>query len=150
MKISTKGRYALRLMVDLAQCGEHSCVPIRAIAKRQNISEKYLEQIITSLNRAGLVKSIRGAGGGYALTRGVDAYTVGEILRATEGSLAPVSCVEEGGCCDRMEYCVTAIVWEQIFDAVNDVVNHITLGDLLKRQTSIDEKRAQDGAQEAE
>lgn len=134
MKISTKGRYALRLMADLAEHGKDGCIPLRAIAERQKISEKYLEQIITGLHRAGLVKSVRGAGGGYCLPRPAQDYTVGEILRVTEGSLAPVACVEADGCCDRMEDCVTIIVWERIYEAVNQVVDSITLADLLARQ----------------
>ena len=90
MKISTKGRYALRLMLDLAIHSEGSAVPLRDVAQRQEISDKYLEQIVTQLSRAGLVRSVRGAGGGYLLTRTPEGYTVGEILRVLEGSLAPV------------------------------------------------------------
>ncbi len=140
MKISTKGRYALRLMVDLASNTTAGCIPIRAIAMRQDISEKYLEQIITGLNRAGLVKSVRGSNGGYTLTRSPEEYTVGEILRVTEGSLAPVACVEEDGCCQRIETCVTAYVWEQLYEAVNQVVNRITLADLVAKQKQCNDK----------
>lgn len=139
MKISTKGRYALRLMADLALHSSENCVPIRAIALRQGISEKYLEQIITSLNRAGLVRSIRGSGGGYTLSRNPQDYTVGEILRVTEGCLAPVACVAKNGCCERIDTCVTVMVWEQIYQAVNQVVDNITLADLVKRQQQAQE-----------
>ena len=94
MKISTKGRYALRLMLDLALADSSEPIPLRDVAKRQDISDKYLEQIVTQLSRADLVRSVRGAGGGYLLTRTPEEYTVGEILRVLEGSLAPVTCAE--------------------------------------------------------
>lgn len=135
MKISTKGRYALRLMLDLATHGTGSPVSIKDIAKRQEISEKYLEQIISLLNKAGYVKSVRGAQGGYVLRKEPKDYTVGMILRTTEGSLAPVECVENDSCdCERMSGCVTLLIWQKINDAVNDVVDHITLEDLLDWQ----------------
>lgn len=135
MKISTKGRYALRLMLDLATHGTGSPVSIKDIAKRQEISEKYLEQIISLLNKAGYVKSVRGAQGGYVLRKEPKDYTVGMILRTTEGSLAPVECVENDSCdCERMSECVTLLIWQKINDAVNDVVDHITLEDLLDWQ----------------
>lgn len=135
MKISTKGRYALRLMLDLALQDAGEPVSIKDIAKRQEISEKYLEQIISVLNRAGFVKSIRGASGGYVLKRQPKEYTVGMILRTTEGSLAPVDCVDgENGECDRMAGCVTIMVWKKINDAVNEVVDNITLADLVEWQ----------------
>ena len=133
MKISTKGRYALRLMLDLALTGTQSPVSLRDVADRQDISDKYLEQIVTPLARAGLVRSVRGAGGGYLLTRAPEAYTVGEILRPLEGSLTPVGCVEDGACCGRAERCVTREVWKQIATAVAGVVDHITLRDLVER-----------------
>lgn len=134
MKISTKGRYALRLMLDLALSDPGAPVPLRDVAQRQEISDKYLEQIVTPLSRAGLVRSVRGAGGGYLLTRDPAEYTVGEILRPLEGSLAPVSCVDGSGCCERAEQCVTLEVWQQIQAAVSGVVDHITLADLVERQ----------------
>lgn len=135
MKISTKGRYALRLMLDLALQNEDSPVCIKDIARRQEISEKYLEQIISVLNKAGYVKSVRGAQGGYLLKREPEDYTVGMILRVTEGSLAPVECAEEGNlCCDRMHKCATAMLWKKINDAVNDVVDQVTLADLVEWQ----------------
>lgn len=131
MKISTKGRYALRLMLDLAAHSGDSPVSLKDIAARQQISEKYLEQIISVLNKAGYVKSVRGAQGGYQLKKQPSEYTVGMILRQTEGSLAPVDCIGEGGSCDRMELCVTIRIWQQIYDAVNQVVDNITLEDVL-------------------
>ena len=133
MKISTKGRYALRLMLDLAIQPGDSAVPLRDVAERQEISDKYLEQIVTQLARGGLVLSVRGAGGGYLLTRTPEEYTVGEILRQLEGNLAPVSCVSGGSCCGRADRCVTLEVWQQIQDAVDGVVDNITLADLVKR-----------------
>lgn len=133
MKISTKGRYALRLMLDLALTETGTPVSLRDVALRQDISDKYLEQIVTPLARAGLVRSVRGAGGGYLLTRTPEEYTVGEILRVLEGSLAPVGCAEDKSCCGRAEQCVTQQVWEEIAAAVSGVVDHITLADLVKR-----------------
>ena len=133
MKISTKGRYALRLMLDLAIHSEGSAVPLRDVAQRQEISDKYLEQIVTQLSRAGLVRSVRGAGGGYLLTRTPEGYTVGEILRVLEGSLAPVSCADGVGCCERADRCVTVEVCREIQAAVDGVVDHLTLADLVRR-----------------
>lgn len=132
MKISTKGRYALRLMLDLAVYNTGEPVCLKDVARRQEISEKYLEQIISMLNKAGFVRSIRGAQGGYMLTRDPSEYTVGSILRLTEGDLAPVSCVGvENTACDRKDSCVTARIWKMIGDAVNGVVDHITLADMV-------------------
>ena len=133
MRISTKGRYATRLMLDLAVHYECGFIPLKAISQRQNISDKYLEQIITQLSRAGFVRSARGAQGGYQLTKSPEEYTVGDILRTTEGSLAPVSCLETGGTCEMEQTCVTMEVWQKIEDAVNGVVDHVTLADLVKR-----------------
>ncbi len=133
MKISTKGRYALRLMLDIALTGGEAPVSLRDVAQRQDISDKYLEQIITPLGRAGLVRSVRGAGGGYLLTRPPEEYTVGEILRVLEGSLVPVICAEAKSCCCRAEQCVTQEIWEEIAAAVSSVVDHTTLADLVER-----------------
>ena len=131
MKISTKGRYALRLMLDLAMNDTGSPVSLKDVAKRQGISDKYLEQIISVLNRAGYVKSVRG----YMLRKEPEDYTVGMILRLTEGSLAPVSCIEEDEVnCERQESCVTLILWKKINDAVSEVVDHTTLQDLVDWQ----------------
>ena len=135
MKISTKGRYALRLMLDVALNSHGSAVPLRDVAQRQDISDKYLEQIVTQLSRAGLVRSVRGAGGGYLLTRDPAEYTVGEILRTLEGNLAPVSCVDQDDVCrcDRADRCVTVEGWRDIQSAVAGVVDNLTLADLVAR-----------------
>ena len=133
MKISTKGRYALRLMLDLAIYNTGEPVSLKDIAKRQEISEKYLEQIISILNKAGFVRSIRGASGGYVLTRKPTDYTVGDILRLTEGSLAPVACADaEYSDCSRQERCTTVRVWRMLNEAINSVVDKITLANLVE------------------
>ena len=133
MKISSKGRYALRLMLDIAQHDNGSPVRIKDISSRQEISDKYLEQIISILNKAGFVRSIRGPQGGYLLTRKPEEYTVGMILRLTEGSLAPVACLEDAtNQCERSQCCATLSVWEKLDKAINDVVDHITLAELLE------------------
>ena len=142
MKISTKGRYALRLMLDLAMNGENNVVRIKDIAERQQISDKYLEQIISVLNKAGYVRSTRGPQGGYSLRKAPEEYTVGDILRLTEGSLAPVACVEEEGSCEREVDFVTVEVWKRLNQAISDVVDHITLADLVALQ---EEKREKSG-----
>ncbi|MEE0960875.1 MAG: Rrf2 family transcriptional regulator [Lachnospiraceae bacterium] len=133
MKISTKGRYALRLMLDMALNNTGNPIRIKDIAARQNISDKYLEQIVSVLNKAGFVKSIRGPQGGYKLTKRPEQYTVGMILRLTEGSLAPVSCLDdEVNMCDRQEECVTLILWRKLDDAIKSVIDNVTLADLLE------------------
>ncbi len=133
MKISTKGRYALRLMIDLAVNNTGAPVSLRDVADRQGISEKYLEQIIAMLNKAGMVRSVRGAGGGYLLSRKPEAYTAGDILRVTEGDLCPVDCVGANATpCDRMDKCVTIEVWKRLYDAVNRVLDGITLAELTE------------------
>lgn len=136
MKISTKGRYALRLMLELAMNNTGEPVSLRDVAQRQEISDKYLEQIISVLNRAGFVRSVRGAQGGYFLRKEPQEYTVGMILRLTEGTLAPVSCIEDNdeSSCERRESCVTRILWKKINDAVSEVVDHTTLQDLVDWQ----------------
>ena len=136
MKLSTKGRYALRLMIDLAENSSGNPVSLKDVAKRQGISDKYLEQIISVLNKAGYVRSVRGAQGGYLLKSDPETYTVGMILRQTEGSLAPVSCIEDDEIiCDRQEQCVTSIVYKKINDAISNVVDNITLQDLVDWQS---------------
>ena len=131
MKISTKGRYALRTMIDLAMNDSGENISIKAIAARQGISTKYLEQIISTLNKAGYVKSERGANGGYRLTKKPEEYTVGMILRLTEGSLAITTCTQdEQNLCERYGCCTTVKVWEKINKAISDVVDNITIADL--------------------
>lgn len=135
MKISTKGRYALRLMLDLALQAPDTYINIKSIAARQLISEKYLEQIITQLSKKKLVLSARGAQGGYKLAKAPKEYTIGEILRATEGSLAPVTCLEEGHTlCDKAAACATIDLWRDIQNAVNSVIDNRTLEDLMNNQ----------------
>lgn len=134
MKISTKGRYALRLMLDLATYNTGAPVSIKDIAKRQDISEKYLEQIISTLNKAGYVRSVRGAQGGYLLRQDPKDVTVGMILRTTEGDLAPVGCVGDDGkmLCERKACCATVHVYEKLNNAINGVVDNITIADLME------------------
>ena len=142
MKISTKGRYALRLMLDLALHDEGKFIPIKDIAARQGLSEKYLEQIIAVLTRAGYVKSVRGQGGGYKLAHPTSSYTAGMILRLTEGNLAPVTCLEDNvNSCEKCESCATLMVWERIYTAVNDVVNNITLDELVEKARHNDKNK---------
>lgn len=135
MKISTRGRYALRMMLDLAVNNNGEPIRLKDISKRQGISDKYLEQIISILNKVGFVRSIRGPQGGYMLNREPKEYTVGMILRLTEGSLAPVACLDyEPNDCERRNECVTLILWEKLNDAIKSVVDNITLQDLVQWQ----------------
>ncbi len=135
MKISTKGRYAVRVMLDLALNNTGECIKVKEIASRQGISEKYLEQIIAVLNKAGYVKSVRGAQGGYRIAKEPKDYTVGMILRLTEGSLAPVACLDdETSDCERVDTCETLEVWREVYDAVNTVVDRVTLADLVEKR----------------
>ena len=138
MKITTKGRYAIHILYDLAVNGTEHPVSVKEMATRQEISVKYTEQIISILNKAGYVSSSRGFQGGYRLTKPLDEYVIGDILRLTEGSLAPVACVEEEGSCEREVDCVTVEVWKRLNQAISDVVDHITLADLVALQ---EEKR---------
>lgn len=137
MKVSTKGRYALRLMIDIAEHSGNKPVSIKEIAQRQNISDKYLEQIISLLNSAGFVRSVRGPQGGYLLRKKPEEYTVGMILRMTEGTLSPVACVEDDAvACEREELCATMKLWRMLDDAIKGVVDHVTIADLLEWQGS--------------
>lgn len=134
MKISTKGRYALRLMLDLAMNNTGEFIPLKNVSERQDISVKYLEQIITVLVKAGFVKGLRGSRGGYKLAKNPEDYTVGMILRLTEGSLAPVACLDdEVNTCERACDCITLGLWQELYDAINSVVDNITLADLIER-----------------
>ena len=135
MLISTKGRYALRVMIDLAEHQTEGYIPLKTIAQRQGISEKYLESIIKLLVKAQLLSGVRGKGGGYRLTKTPEQYTAGQILRLTEGSLAPVACLEEGAdICERCDTCETLEVWQELYDAVNKVVDGVTIADLVERR----------------
>ena len=131
MTISTKGRYALRIMMDLAD-HKGETIKLKDIAARQDISEKYMEQIIAVLNKAGYVRSTRGAQGGYQLVREPAEYTVGMVLRLTEGSLAPVECLAENALpCEREAKCATVEVYKKIYEAVNNVIDNFTIQNLL-------------------
>ncbi|MFI3214352.1 MAG: Rrf2 family transcriptional regulator [Eubacteriales bacterium] len=135
MKISTKGRYAIRVMIDLATNADEGYIKVKQIAQRQEISEKYLEQIIAILNKAGFVRSARGAQGGYRIARDPKNFTVGMILRLTEGSLSPVVCLDdEVNECERCDTCETLGVWQELSDAINRVVDGVTIADLVEKQ----------------
>lgn len=137
MKVSTKGRYALRLMVDLAMNENGKFIALKDVSERQKISIKYLEQIVTPLNRANLLKSGRGAQGGYRLAKNAADYTVGDILRAIEGSFAPIACLEdERNQCENYDTCATVEFWEGLYRVVNEYLDSTTLYDLLEVQKS--------------
>ena len=138
MKISTKGRYALRLMLDIAMNSTVNPVPLKDTAERQSISVKYLEQIISALVRVGYVKSIRGPQGGYRLAKAPADYTVGMILRQVEGSMVPVACLAEGGMdCTRQGECVTLRIWKELDEAIRGVLEKYTLEDLIGWQEEL-------------
>lgn len=133
MKVSTKGRYALRIMADLAMHNNGEYIRLKDISERQAITLKYMEQIMPSLTKAGYVKSYRGNNGGYMLARKPEEYTVGEILRSTEGSLSPLACIEDvPNRCPRKEECTTLAFWEGLWKVINEYVDGITLADLIK------------------
>lgn len=134
MKISTKGRYALRMLLDLAKNQGDGYVSLKDIAKRQGISKKYLEQIVSMLNRPDILKTNRGYQGGYRLAKKSNDYTVGDILRITEGGLAPVACLENDPIeCDRAESCETLYVWQGLNKVINEYLDGITLQDIIDR-----------------
>ena len=133
MMISTKGRYALRVMIDLAEHNSDSYIPLRDIAGRQEISEKYLESIVSVFSKAGFLDGLRGKGGGYRLTRDPAQYTVGSMLRLVEGSLAPVACLDhKPNQCARAAECRTLPVWEKLDSLISGYLDSVTLADLLK------------------
>ncbi len=132
MKISTKGRYALRVMIDLALNSNENFIALKEIAKRQDITVKYLEQIVALLNKAGFLETARGNAGGYKLAKEPKDYIVGDILRATEGDLAPIICLTEDGVCQRKQICKTYSFWKGLDDVINDYIDSKTLEDLLK------------------
>ena len=132
MLISTKGRYALRMLVDLAEHQNDGYVALKDIAKRQEVSKKYLEQIVPMLNKSGMLKTNRGYQGGYMLAKEPSNYTVGDILRITEGSLAPVACAEQNPVeCERAHDCMTLPLWQGLYKTICDYLDGITLQDLL-------------------
>lgn len=135
MKVSTKGRYALRLMIDLALHDTGKYISLKDVSERQNISVKYLEQIVTPLNRAGLLKSGRGAQGGYRLARKPSEYTAREILEAIEGSFAPITCLEDDeNLCENYESCATVEFWQGLYDVINQYLEGTTLEDFVEIQ----------------
>lgn len=132
MKLSTRGRYGLKAMYQLAIRYGEGPVPLNVIAKEENLSENYLEQLVSILRREELINSVRGAQGGYMLARPPKEITVGSILRVLEGSIGPADCVTDGnGACKNEEECVTKLVWEQIKDSIDNVIDSITLDDML-------------------
>ena len=139
MKISTKGRYALRIMLDIAIHDDGKYIPLKDIAKRQNLTVKYLEQIISLLNKAGYLQSLRGNTGGYRLAKNLDEYIVGDILRVTEGDLAPVACLKKcGDFCQREDICNTVSFWRGLDRVINEYVDSYTLKDLLEQSQDKD------------
>ena len=133
--ISTKGRYALKVMVELAEHDAEEYIPLKGIAEKLNISQKYLESISTILSKGHMIEGVSGKKGGYRLKRKPEEYRVGDILRLTEGSMAPVDCVdEELGHCPKMTECATSVVWKRLNDAISDVIDNITLQDLVDWQ----------------
>ena len=139
MLISTRGRYALRVMIDLAEHQEEGFIPLKVIAQRQEISEKYLESIIKLLVKARLLSGVRGKGGGYRLTKPPDQYTAGAILRLTEESLAPVACLEQNAECPRAASCPTLPLWQGLNDVINGYLDRVTVEDLMRRGNAGDD-----------
>lgn len=138
MKISTKGRYALRMMIDIAEHQQEGVVALKDIALRQEVSQKYLEQIVHILCKNGFLSSSRGVKGGYRLTKAPAAYTVGDILRVTEGNLAPVACLEpDVNPCERYAECYTVYIWEGLKQVVDRYFDSITIQDVLDRKNMI-------------
>lgn len=132
MMISTRGRYALRALIDLAEHFNDSYIPMKEIAERQGISLKYLERFVPALSKSGFIEGVHGKGGGYRLTRKPEEYTVGEILRVVEGDLAPVACLECGAApCERVEQCRTISMWKKLQGMIDDFFDGITLRDLM-------------------
>jgi len=139
MKISTKGRYALRMLADLAQCNRGEYIALKDIAERQNVSKKYLEQIVPILTHAGLLSTNRGYQGGYRLAKDPSAISCGEVLRLTEGSLSPVVCIENGienNECERKKECVTLPLWIGLSDVINKYLDSVTIRDMIDNFTS--------------
>ena len=135
MIVSTKGRYALRVMVGLAMRPQGEYVPLKEIAEEEDISQKYLESIMSILSKAGFVDAVHGKGGGYRLNRPAESYTVGSILKLTEGNLSPVSCTSQG--CSRPTCCTAMPMWERLEKMIDDFFEGITIADLLKEEKAI-------------
>ena len=138
MMISTRGRYCLRVMIDLAEHQDDGYIPMKDVAARQGISLKYLEKILPVLAKNRIVEGVQGKGGGYRLSRKPEEYTLGQILRLTEGTLAPVACLECGAApCDRAAECRTLPVWTELDRLINGYLDSVTLADLLKKQAAV-------------
>lgn len=139
MMISTKGRYALRVMVDLAQHKDGSFIALNDIAERQNISKKYLESIVAALTKAGILDSVRGKGGGYRLVNDLDTYTIARVLKATENTIAPVSCIANGTIeCDRRGECPTLSMWQDLNKLVENYFENATIADLINGKFKVE------------
>jgi Rrf2 family protein len=134
MRLSTKARYGVRAMLTLALEYGNAAVPVRTVARYQRVSEKYLEHLMVSLKSAGLVRSVRGRGGGYTLARPPEQIDLSEVVRALEGSIAPVDCVDDPGVCDRSDACAARAVWGRMQQAMDDVLRLTTLRDLAEEQ----------------
>lgn len=133
--ISTRGRYALRVLIDIAENSNGNYIPLNDIASRQDISEKYLESILVLLTRGNLLNGLRGKGGGYKLTKAPEEYTMKSILTVTEGTLAPVACLKEGAeLCRKKSVCKTLPVWQGLNKAITDYLESVTLADIIKNQ----------------
>ena len=138
MMISTKGRYALRVMIDLAEHCNGEYIPMKDVVKRQQGSQKYVERIMTMLSKANFVEAVHGKGGGYRLNRSPDEYIVGDILRLTEGSLAPVACLDcDAEECERADQCRTLPMWKELNNRITDFFDGITIADLMKKDIEI-------------
>ena len=136
--ISTKGRYALRVMIDLAEHCNGEYIPMKDVVKRQQVSQKYVERIMTMLSKANFVEAVHGKGGGYRLNRSPDEYIVGDILRLTEGSLAPVACLDcDAEACERADQCRTLPMWKELNNRITDFFDGITIADLMKKDIEI-------------
>ena len=139
MMISTRGRYALRMLIDMAEHDSGGYIPLKEVAERQEISLKYLERIVPELTKAGLLEGLHGKGGGYRLTRAPEQYTVGELLRITEGDLAPVACLAQyAQPCSRASECRTLPMWAEFSRITNEYFDHITLTDFMRDSSSYD------------
>lgn len=138
MKISTKGRYALRMMIDLAQQNSDEYISLKSISERQGISMKYLELIVAVLHNAGFIMSLRGKNGGYRLTRNPKDYTVGSVLKLIEGSLAPVACLDNTtNMCPRVSECITLPMWQKLYKIVDEYLESVTIEDLILHRTNL-------------
>jgi len=149
MRISSRGRYGLRALIDLASQGGGKCVSVGSIAQRQGISEHYLEQLMAQLNKAGFVKSVRGIYGGYRLNRPPEEITLAEILRSLEGPLYPIECLSDAGAdlcgAGNCKSCATRPVWEKLYDSMNGVLESYTLSDLIVKPESAEAELQLDG-----